>query len=150
MRDDFAKGSARSYGRKDILSALQKCESLLLGCGGHKMAAGLTLENHKILEFQKAFDHAVSELESQESVPLWVDGALLENEMDLKTLKQLELLGPFGPGNPEPVFVWKAKVIHQQILKPTTLKLKLNSLHQTDSFPKVDALWFGAAEKMKI
>ena len=100
------KGSGRSAGDIDLHAALGACSELLLGFGGHRQAAGLRLAGENLDPLRLRFHEAVTS-QVGESFPepsLSVDGELGFGEVDFTLLKELELLQPFGPGNPEPVF----------------------------------------------
>ena len=64
--DGIAKGSARSIVGFDIHKALKRVEDRLIQFGGHKYAAGLAVELHRIDEFRRAFNEVVTELMSEE------------------------------------------------------------------------------------
>ncbi|MEK6580439.1 MAG: DHHA1 domain-containing protein, partial [Bdellovibrionota bacterium] len=118
IRDGIGKGSARSYAGKDVLAALRSAASNLLGFGGHKYASGLSIDPKQILKFTDDFNQALSGLgEDAESRPLLLEGDCSLEDFDLRTLQELERLGPFGPGNPEAIFSFKAAVARHQILK---------------------------------
>lgn len=151
IRDGHAKGSVRSYGNKDVLAALRESAAHLLGFGGHRHAAGLSLKPENMDAFAEAFDAALSRLNvDPQALPLFVEGSCTIGDLDLKTLQELERLGPFGPGNPEPVFTFKASVRNQRVLKDRHLKLSLTS-SGTASNPtlphEIEAIWFHGAEK---
>jgi single-stranded-DNA-specific exonuclease len=148
IREDFAKGSVRSFGGKDVLQALRDCSELLMGFGGHRHAAGLSLQPENIEALQTAFNQALSTVrEDQLGTPLLVEGACEIADLDVKTLEEIESLGPFGPGNPEPVFTFKASVMGHRILKERHLKLQLGS---SDQVKTIEAIWFHAAEARDI
>ncbi|NDD90552.1 single-stranded-DNA-specific exonuclease RecJ [bacterium] len=97
VREKDVKGSARTFAGKDVLKALRACSEWLIGFGGHTHAAGLTLDSRHFERFQQAFDDAVKFLpEDSEQKPLHLDGQLRFEDMDLKTLQEIERLGPFG------------------------------------------------------
>jgi single-stranded-DNA-specific exonuclease len=142
LREDFGKGSVRSYGGKDVLQALRDSSETLLGFGGHKHAAGLTVALDQVEAFTAAFDRALATLmEEVESTPLMTEGACDVRDFNVKALTELEKLGPFGPGNPEPVFTFRASVKSHRVLKGRHLKLDLGA---------VEAIWFGAAEREEL
>ncbi len=64
--DGVAKGSARSVSGFDIYEALKRCEDKIIQFGGHKYAAGLTVELDRLDEFREAFNHAVREMMTEE------------------------------------------------------------------------------------
>lgn len=147
LRDDYGKGSVRSWSGKDVLEALRACAPMLRSFGGHKHAAGLSVELDRFEELVEAFDQAVGALEDSHvgERPLLTEGECLVEELDMKTLQEIEKLGPFGPGNPEPVFVLKAKPISHSVLKGRHLKLSLAPAASASG--GMEAIWFHAAER---
>ena len=100
------KGSGRSIPEVDLHEALNACQEHLLGFGGHRQAAGLSLDPGNLEAFTLAFRQAVA-AQLGESAPLpslRLDGELSFADIHQSLLKELELLGPFGCANPEPVF----------------------------------------------
>ena len=100
------KGSGRSIPEVDLHAALTSCQEHLLGFGGHHQAAGLSLAPENLDALRAAFLQAVSaQLGTQSPSPtLRLDGELSFKDIHQELLKELSLLGPFGCGNPEPVF----------------------------------------------
>lgn len=148
LRDDFGKGSVRSFGGKDVLAALRECSHLLIGFGGHRHAAGLSLNPAQLHLFAEAWDHALSKMsEHKQAKQLQLDGICDLSDFDAVTLQHLEKMGPFGTGNPEPLFAFKATVSHLQYIKGRHLKMLLT---QSSSSAKIEALWFHAAERKNI
>lgn len=101
------KGSARSIRGFNIYEALRQCEDLLVQFGGHEFAAGLTVKDGKVEEFQARINEiAKCDLSESDFKPeLMVDTKLDINEIDLKFWKLLSQFEPFGPSNLRPVFV---------------------------------------------
>ncbi|MBC7691729.1 MAG: single-stranded-DNA-specific exonuclease RecJ [Methylotenera sp.] len=144
LREDFGKGSVRSYAGKSVLDALRASSKTLLGFGGHKHAAGLSVALDQVDAFAAAFDHALGSIEEDANArPLLIEGNCLLSDLDVKTLQEIEHLGPFGPGNPEPVFVFRAAAQSHSILKGRHLKLNLTST----GIQAIEAIWFNIAEK---
>jgi single-stranded-DNA-specific exonuclease len=100
------KGSGRSVPGFDLHGALETCSALLLGFGGHKMAAGLSMRTELLEAFRAAFNTAVQERlgETPAEAECRIDGELSFAEADFHFLKELEMLQPFGTGNDEPLF----------------------------------------------
>jgi single-stranded-DNA-specific exonuclease len=100
-----ARGSARSVSGFDIHLALSRCADLLVKWGGHKAAAGLTVENGRIEEFARRFEQIAQESPQEIFIP---DGkADMELPLSLASTRLLEALRqlePHGMGNPSPVF----------------------------------------------
>ena len=104
---DTLKGSGRSVSEFDLHAGLTRCADLLLGYGGHRQAAGLRLSPDQLEALRKRFDAVVrEELGDKPLTPtLKIDADLpFSAASDFAVLKGLELLQPFGIGNPEPVF----------------------------------------------
>jgi len=107
--DGVAKGSARSVSGFDVYKALKKCEDKLIQFGGHKYAAGLTVEISRLDEFREAFNAAVKELMTEElrTPEIKVDSEIDLTDLSPKFIRILKEFAPFGPGNMKPAFLAK-------------------------------------------
>ncbi len=144
LREDYGKGSVRSYAGKDVLGALRASSECLLGFGGHKHAAGLTVALDRVDAFAEAFDRALGEMEEDASqLPLLIEGRCEASDLSVAALTEIEKLGPFGPGNPEPVFSFRAPILGHRVLKERHLKLELAAGEDA----VLEAIWFNAAER---
>jgi single-stranded-DNA-specific exonuclease len=103
---DVAHGSCRSISRFDMLGALERCAHLLVRFGGHKQAAGLSLEAGRIREFRRAVNDVADEtLGPDDLMPrLRVDADLTFRAITGDVAFGIASLAPFGAGNPRPVF----------------------------------------------
>jgi len=103
---DVAHGSCRSIPDFDMLDALERCADLFLRFGGHKQAAGLTMEAARVAEFRARINaHADEVLEPDQLRPrLRIDGALNLRHITPDFVDGLNAIAPFGCGNPRPVF----------------------------------------------
>ena len=147
MREGVGKGSVRSFGGKDILSALRQCAPLLLGFGGHKHAAGLSVSVDQIGNLEQQFDQALEHIREEGSGGvLFVEGSCSLEELNVQSLQELERLGPFGPGNPEPTFMIQAAARQQRVLKGRHLKMTLQGAGRA----ALDAIWFHGAERKDV
>ncbi len=108
--DGHAKGSARSINEFDVHTALKKCDDLLLEYGGHKHAAGLSLNVDKIDEFRRRFDALATEHISQEMLTpdINIDAELQFNELSPNFFSTLNKFAPFGFANHKPMFYAKS------------------------------------------
>jgi single-stranded-DNA-specific exonuclease len=100
-------GSARSGGALNLHDALRGCSEHLLGFGGHAAAAGMQIDRSMIETFRHAFVEQVAGItaaSSGEERPLVIDVEALFTQLDLNSIRQMELLAPFGQQNPRPVF----------------------------------------------
>jgi single-stranded-DNA-specific exonuclease len=103
---DLAHGSCRSIPSFNMLAALESCAELMSKFGGHKQAAGLTLETSRIRELRACInDFADVCLTPDDLRPrLWIDGSLTFRSINEQVVSELSTLAPFGAGNPCPIF----------------------------------------------
>lgn len=108
-KNGTAQGSARSIHGFCLLSAIKACSQHLITFGGHKMAAGVTIKTEKIDRFAADFEaYAKQNLnENDVAAKLYIDAAVPLAEFRNEMVSELQMLGPFGEGNPEPVFATK-------------------------------------------
>ena len=101
------KGSGRSTPTFDLYQALLSCKQCLYKFGGHRQAAGLKLEPFQLANLKELFAWAVTEQLGANPAPpvLELDAELPFSLIDHTLLKELELLQPFGQGNPRPIFL---------------------------------------------
>ena len=99
-------GSARSVRGFDLYEALNDCSDLLIQYGGHKYAAGLTMEEQQIPAFQQKFEQVVSSRITPEQLKrvIKIDQRLPLEYLSAKFLRILKQFAPFGPQNPAPTF----------------------------------------------
>lgn len=101
------KGSGRSVAEFDLHAGLTGLSDMLLGYGGHRLAAGLRVEEGRLEELRRRFAQAAREALGDSPPP---PSLILDAELDFSQagnaafLRELELLQPFGPGNAEPIF----------------------------------------------
>ncbi len=107
IKDGIGKGSARGIRGQNLYEALTHCQEYLLGYGGHKMAAGLSISPEQIANFRKVFQsYSQKVLTSEDLVPYqMVDLEVDLAELNFSLLDELEKLEPHGSGNARPVFV---------------------------------------------
>lgn len=105
--DGMGKGSCRSISGLNIYKALSNCSEYLEGFGGHQMAAGLSILPDNISKFRDCMNGFLnSVLTEDDLIPvLNADALLEESDITMEFYNQLDLLKPFGCGNPRPRFV---------------------------------------------
>jgi single-stranded-DNA-specific exonuclease len=103
---DVAHGSCRSIPSFNMLAALESCGEVMSKFGGHKQAAGLTIEAARIRDLRaRVNDFADRCLSPDDLRPrLWIDGALTFRSINEQVVSELAALAPFGAGNPCPIF----------------------------------------------
>jgi len=108
-----ATGSARSIQGFHIFEALLTCKDLLIRFGGHELAAGLSLHESNIDEFRKRIcAYAEEVLPDEALVPRYFyDGTLKCDQITPNLLDEIEMLAPFGHGNPIPKFYLDSAVV---------------------------------------
>jgi single-stranded-DNA-specific exonuclease len=106
LENGLAHGSCRSIPAFDMLAALEHCHELFLRFGGHRQAAGLTMDAARVPEFRARInDYADARLEPEDLMPrLRIDAALGLRAINPDVVEGLSALEPFGLGNPRPVF----------------------------------------------
>ncbi len=115
-----AKGSGRSVEGFHLYDALARCAHHLTKFGGHKHAAGVTLDTGRISDFAEALEAEGREAldPAQLSARLRIDAELHPSEVRMELASQLRRLAPFGAGNPEPVFFCRELAAHEVRLLP--------------------------------
>jgi single-stranded-DNA-specific exonuclease len=118
---ETAHGSCRSIPHFDMLAALERCAGLFVRFGGHKQAAGLTMEASRIKDLRRAINDVADEtLGPDDLMPrLRIDGDLTFRGISGGVAAGVASLAPFGAGNPRPVFAARGVEI---IDGPRTLK----------------------------
>src|SRR5690606_37464813 len=106
IEDGLARGSGRSIPSFDLLAALETCADVFLQFGGHRQAAGVTLEAARIGELRDRLCRCANErLGPEDLIPrLRIDAELGLREISSDVVRHLGRLGPFGAANPKPVF----------------------------------------------
>ncbi len=99
---EYYKGSGRSYGDTDLFSLIKSREDLLKGFGGHRAAAGLSLESSKLEAFTKAM---AAQTYPDPSVESFCLGRLDFEHIDWELLEILQRFEPYGEKNPKPTFI---------------------------------------------
>ena len=103
---DVAHGSCRSIPSFNMLAALESCGEVMSKFGGHKQAAGLTMEASRIRELRtRVNEYADGCIGPDDLRPrLWIDGSLTFRSINEQVVSELSTLAPFGAGNPCPIF----------------------------------------------
>jgi single-stranded-DNA-specific exonuclease len=139
------RGSGRSIPGFHLYQALHACTDHLLRFGGHRQAAGLSIDEATLATFVERFDEvAAGELSEEDLVPeLLIDGELSTGDITVELAQAVAGLHPFGMGNAEPLFLLRnMRVADSRVLKGTHLKLTLLSDGR-----RLDAIAFGMADR---
>lgn len=138
------KGSCRSWGGFNLFAALESCSDLLLGFGGHELAAGFTIEEKNIPAFRQRMNQYASRFRGgkapvsclQVDVPIGQAG-----RVNLAEVEALDALEPYGAGNARPVFCLRGATLDrlQNVGQNRHLKLRL-----TKGSAQFDGIFFSA------
>lgn len=144
--EEGVKGSGRSIESYHMYEGLNRCKGLLTKFGGHKLAAGLSLEECNVERLRKELNEK-SGLSDEDLIPkISIDMQMPLRYATLELTEELELLEPFGKGNVKPVFVEKnIELLNGKILgkNQNVLKLQVQDAEGTVR----DALYFGDIPK---
>lgn len=101
---DFLKGSGRSIEAYSMYNKMVEVKDLMIGFGGHPLAAGLSLKEENLEKFRQELNDR-SGLTDADFIPkVMIDVILPVDFLTQSFIKQLEILEPFGKGNEKPVF----------------------------------------------
>ena len=145
--DGILRGSARSVEGLHITEAIATQKDLLLGFGGHPMAAGLSMQKENLAAFRKGFDKAVEKQLGaliREEPTLKIDAWLGLDEIHLELAEALELLAPFGPGNPELILATHDVTI-KSVAEIGKAKEHLRLTVEDEEGNAQNILWWGGA-----
>lgn len=130
LAEGNGKGSGRSIPGFHLHDALQACSEHLLRFGGHKYAAGLSIDQETLETFTERFDEVATELLTPEDLlpELRVDAELMPSDISLATAELISSLEPYGMGNPRPVFLLRgARVMESAVMKERHLRMRLSA-----------------------
>ncbi|HEY3297495.1 MAG TPA: single-stranded-DNA-specific exonuclease RecJ, partial [Armatimonadota bacterium] len=141
-------GSARSIAAFDLFEALGQCGHFLDRFGGHKRAAGLSIQTDKLKDFTDAMNRIAGEVLTETDLmpQLDVDAELKLSSVTMDLAQELQYLEPYGFGNREPIFMSKNIPLIQKTRMGSTgshLRLKLSG----GSNSMVECVAFGWGDK---
>lgn len=140
----IGKGSARSVSGVDLGAAIHRvaAEGLLLKGGGHKMAAGLTVEEGQIEEAMARLGELLARQGAGATGPadLRLDGLLMPSAVTPDLIDRIEAAGPFGAGAPAPRFAFADQAVSARRVGESHLRLSFGD----GMGAKLDAIAFGA------
>jgi single-stranded-DNA-specific exonuclease len=107
-QDGMAKGSGRTPQGLSLYNALSECSDILESFGGHELAAGLTINMNNLEQFKERFEEAVSRLKKEEFLNIIdIDTEIKKTDLNIKLIRDIAGLAPFGQKNNIPVFEYK-------------------------------------------
>jgi len=110
-------GSARSVNGFDLYEAIYQCGDLLEKFGGHKYAAGLTMDSSNLNAFRARFEEVVSARITPDMLTptIEIDTPIVLDAITPKFMNVLKQMAPFGPENQKPVFAGKNMFVHNSL-----------------------------------
>ncbi len=145
LAEGEGKGSGRSIEGFHLHEALEACAAHLARFGGHRHAAGVTIERGRLGAFRAAFEaHAAARLRDEDLVPRCrIEGWVEEREVDERAALDLARLAPYGAGHPEPVFALRGRTARARTVGAGGAHLKL-------ALGRLDAIGFGMGERLPL
>ena len=147
LEEGMGKGSCRSWGGFNLFHALEECSDLLVGFGGHDLAAGFTIREAQIPAFRSRISALASRWRGEHPAESALNIDVLLPDAGALTMEQiqaLELLEPHGAGNPTPLFALESVTVTGFSRvgggKHTRLQLQKNGM-------AFDAIFFGATPR---
>ncbi len=105
--EEGVKGSGRSIETYHMYEAMTACKELFTKYGGHKMAAGLSMEEKNVSVLRRRLNEACALTEEDFIPKIHIDVPMPLSYADKKLAEELSILEPFGTANPKPLFACK-------------------------------------------
>lgn len=139
------KGSGRSIEAYDMFAEMSRCRELFTKFGGHKLAAGLSLEEENVEVFRKRINELADLTEDDLQMKVSIDMRLPFPYINEELIHELKILEPFGKGNEKPLFAEsKLRVIQPRIFGKNRNVLKCRLEDQKGN--QMEAVYFGEVE----
>lgn len=139
------KGSGRSIEAYDMFAEMNRCRELFTKFGGHKLAAGLSLEEENVEVFRKRINELADLTEEDLQMKVSIDMRLPFPYINEELIHELKILEPFGKGNGKPLFAEsKLRVIQPRIFGKNRNVLKCRLEDQQGN--QMEAVYFGEVE----
>lgn len=140
--EEMVKGSGRSVESYDMFDQMCRCRQLFVKFGGHRLAAGLSLLEQDIDRFRKTINELCELTEQDMRMKVSIDMQLPFSHVTERLIDEIELLEPFGKGNPKPLFAEKdLKIRDARIIGKNRNVLKCRLEDQTGT--QMEAVYFG-------
>ena len=144
--EDGVKGSGRSIEAYNMFEEMCKCRALFTKFGGHKLAAGLSLEEENVERFRQVINELANLTDEDMMEKISIDMQLPLPYVTEELIEELELLEPFGKGNPKPLFAEKnLKVIQPRIIGKNQNVLKFQVEDRSGN--RMEAVYFGEVQE---
>ena len=143
--EDGVKGSGRSIETYDMFAQMCRCRDLFTKFGGHKLAAGLSLKEENVSRFRETINELADLSDEDLQMKVHIDMQLPFPYITEELIEELDLLEPFGKGNPKPLFAERnLRVISPRIFGKNRNVLKCRLQDQQGN--QMEAIYFGDVE----
>ena len=143
--EEGVKGSGRSIEAYDMFAQMCRCRALFTKFGGHKLAAGLSLEEENVDRFRETINELCELSDEDLMEKVSIDMQLPFPYITEKLINELEFLEPFGKGNPRPLFAER----NLQVIRPGIFGKNRNILKcrlKDSQGNQMEAVYFGDVE----
>lgn len=141
--ESVSKGSARSVDGINIVETIRGCSELLIDVGGHKGAAGFTIETNRIEDFKKRLLEVFEQLEINEEKVLEIEAEVPVKNLTKELAYSLEKFEPIGFGNSAPLLVSRA-------VRVSDIRTVGEGKHLKFKGEGIDAIAFGKGELSSV
>lgn len=140
--EEVSKGSARSITGFNVVQAISSAKDLLISYGGHPQAAGFTVATKNIPLFRRRLtEYASKRLKDGDlEKRLLIDTKITEDEVTTELARKVATMAPFGPGNPNPLFVMTG-------LEVGEMRLLSENKHLRLGLGRFEAIGFGLGSR---
>lgn len=145
-QDGMGKGSGRSVNGINIYRALLEVQRIFENFGGHEQAAGITIAEEKIPEFREMLSRSLEQQSTSNLKQIRLDCELSFSQITESFIEEIEMLSPFGIGNPLPVFFTKnVNVISSKVFKDKHMGIQFEN-----EGIRMDGMWFNLKDIIKL
>jgi single-stranded-DNA-specific exonuclease len=144
---ELSIGSCRAPEWCNLIELLDECKHFFVRYGGHRQAAGFTIETERIPEFREAMYQAISRIHDTTNLPkkiLNIECILPVSQITVDTLNEIDRFRPYGIGNPRPL--WMIENVTIAYTKPLGQEEKHLSISISEK-PELKLLLWNAADK---
>ena len=144
--EEHVKGSGRSIEAYHMFEEMSKCSDLFIRFGGHRMAAGLSIEENRIEELRSRLNEETTLTDEDMIEKLQIDIPMPTSYATKELVEELGRLEPYGTANPRPLFAQKdLSILSARIMGKNRNAVKITLRNEQNQ--ELQAIWFGDADK---